>query len=218
MAHRFGRTATTVVRVSLAALLVVPIGAAALAVLYDHTSYSTQRNVTYHQPVPFSHQHHVGGLGLDCRYCHTGVETSPVAGVPPTETCMTCHSQLWTNAQMLVPVRQSLAKQDPLRWRRVHHLPGYVYFDHSIHVAKGVGCSTCHGAVETMPLMRQNASLTMGWCLDCHRHPEQALRPNTQVFNQNWRPPDNQLTEGKRLLKEYLVKTQHLTDCSVCHR
>jgi hypothetical protein len=218
MARRLGRGATTVVRVFLVSLLLVPLGAAALAIMYDHSSYSTGRNITYRQPVPFSHQHHVGGLGLDCRYCHTGVETSPVAGVPPTETCMTCHSQLWTNAEMLAPVRQSLAKGEPLRWHRVHRLPGYVYFDHSVHIAKGVGCSSCHGAVETMPLIRQHAPLTMGWCLDCHRHPAQALRPKDKVFDQSWQPPDKQLEEGKGRLQDYLIKTQHLTDCSVCHR
>lgn len=218
MTRRFGRGATTVVRICLALMLLAPLGAAALAILYDHTSYSTNRGVTLHQPVPFSHQHHVGGLGLDCRYCHTGVETSPVAGVPPTETCMTCHSQLWTNAEMLAPVRQSLAKQQPLRWQRVHNLPGYVNFDHSVHIAKGVGCSSCHGAVEAMPLMRQDKPLTMGWCLGCHRRPEQALRPTSRVFDQTWKPPADQLEKGRQLLSDYLVKTKHLTDCSVCHR
>ena len=139
--------------------------------------------------MPFSHQHHVGGLGLDCRYCHAGVETSPVAGLPPTHTCMTCHSQLYTQTAMLAPVRESLANNKPIHWNKVNRLPDYVYFDHSIHIAKGVGCTTCHGDVTSMPLMRQAAPLTMGWCLDCHRDPAPNLRPVADVFDPNWKAP-----------------------------
>jgi hypothetical protein len=131
---------------------------------------------------------------------------------------MTCHSQLWTNATMLAPVRESLSANKPIRWQRVHVLPDYVYFDHSIHIAKGVGCSTCHGAVDRMPLMRQAAPLTMGWCLDCHRHPETAIRPRDKVFDMTWTPPKNQIAEGRHLMSEYHIDTAHLTDCSKCHR
>ena len=131
---------------------------------------------------------------------------------------MTCHSQIWTNAAMLAPVRDSFASDAPIRWQRVHRLPDYVYFDHGIHVAKGVGCTTCHGPVGTMPLMVQNAPLTMGWCLDCHRDPAKALRPRSEVFSITWQPPDDQAERGHALLAEYGIKPEHLADCSVCHR
>jgi len=180
--------------------------------------YFTEAGVIRSQPVPFSHEHHVSGLGIDCRYCHTSVETSPFAGIPPTKTCMTCHSQIWTNAQMLQPVRDSWQNDRPLTWTRVHNLPDFVYFNHSIHVAKGVGCSTCHGPVNKMPLMYQNASLLMEWCLDCHRAPEKNLRPKDQVFNMDYAPPADQLTLGRKLVDEYHVHTGQLTNCYVCHR
>jgi len=183
-----------------------------------NSPYVTSQSITQEQPVPFSHAHHVGGLGIDCRYCHDSVEQARFAGLPPTETCMTCHSQIWTNAAMLAPVRASLAKSQPIHWRRVHVLPDYVYFDHSIHVAKGVGCSTCHGRVDQMPLMRQAEPLTMGWCLTCHRHPEKSLRPQASIFDMAWTPPKDQLEQGHKLLREYHIETEHLTDCSRCHR
>ena len=178
----------------------------------------TGRGVTLTQPVPFSHEHHAGGLGLDCRFCHGGVESSAVAGVPATETCMTCHSQIWTNAAMLAPVRASFATGVPLRWKRVNALPDYVYFDHSVHVAKGIGCSTCHGNVDRMALMRQDAPLTMSWCLDCHRDPKPYLRSPDEVFAAEWGAPADQAERGARLLKQYHIAIRHLTDCSVCHR
>ena len=180
--------------------------------------YNTDERYAPPQPVLFSHKHHVSGLGIDCRYCHTSVETAANAGMPATETCMTCHSQIWTHAGLLAPVRQSLADKKPLRWTRVYTLPDYVYFDHSIHVAKGVGCSTCHGDVATMRLMRQEAPLTMGWCLDCHRDPAPHLRPRDKIFAADWQPPKDQAEQGRRLAAEYHIETKHLTDCSVCHR
>ncbi|HEY2889663.1 MAG TPA: cytochrome c3 family protein, partial [Dongiaceae bacterium] len=149
---------------------------------------------------------------------HSGVETDAFAGVPPTHTCMTCHSQIWLNAAMLAPVRESLARSVPIHWQRVNRLPAYVYFDHSIHIAKGVGCSTCHGPVQTMALMRQEAPLTMSWCLSCHRDPTPYLRPPDRVFDMSWTPPADQAAEGDRLLISYLIHTGHLTDCSTCHR
>lgn len=175
-------------------------------------------NVVRTQPVPFSHQHHVAGLGLDCRYCHTSVEQSAFAGLPPTKTCMTCHSKIWTNAELLAPVRESWRSGIPIQWTRVHVLPDYVFFNHSIHVAKGVGCYTCHGAVDTMPLMRQVAPLTMQWCLQCHRQPERYLRPREEVFNMNWQPGEDQLTLGRRLVGEYHVRVGQLDNCYICHR
>jgi hypothetical protein len=218
MAQIFRPRADAVLRVGLAALAALPVLLVGLGYILMGSPYVTEQNLTREQPVPFSHEHHAGGLGLDCRYCHASVEKTRFAGMPPTETCMTCHSQLWTNAGMLAPVRTSLAENRPLRWRRVHNLPGYVYFDHSVHVANGVGCSTCHGAVHRMPLMRQAAPLTMAWCLECHRHPESYLRPRESVFDMSWAPPGNQEARGRELMAQYHIDTRHLTDCSRCHR
>jgi hypothetical protein len=180
------------------------------------STYATRAKVPVDQPVPFSHEHHVGGLGIDCRYCHTSVENSSFAGIPPTKTCMNCHSQIWVNAPMLEPVRQSFRTDQSLRWIRVHDLPDYVYFNHSIHVAKGVGCTTCHGQIDKMPLTWQESSLQMSWCLDCHRHPEEYVRPKSEVFSVEYKPPPNQVEIGRSLVKEYHI--QSLTSCSTCHR
>ena len=181
------------------------------------SGYNTEERYTPPQPVPFSHRHHVSGLGLDCRYCHTSVEVSASAGMPPTETCMTCHSQLWTHAGVLAPVRQSLAENKPLRWTRIYTLPDYVYFDHSIHIAKGVGCTECHGPIGDMPLTRKATSLQMGWCLACHRDPAPHLRPQDQVFNPHWHRTAA-TPSGKELMAEYHIHPEGLTDCGVCHR
>src|SRR3954471_7187909 len=170
------------------------------------------------QPVMFSHEHHVGGLGIDCRYCHTSVEKSAFAGMPPTETCMTCHSQLWTQAPLLAPVRESLATHQPIQWNRVHDLPDFVYFDHSIHVQKGVGCSSCHGRVDRMPLVWKDQTLYMKWCLECHRQPEKFVRPRTEVFNMAWSAPADQLPVGRKLLNQNHIQSWKLSDCSICHR
>jgi hypothetical protein len=217
MPQLFPPYADTLARLVLVAIPVVPLVAIGVASWVTASEYITGRSITYDQPVPFSHQHHVGGLGLDCRYCHSGVETSPVAGIPPTHTCMTCHSLLYTQTAMLAPVRESLADDQPMHWNKVNRLPGYVYFDHSIHVAKGVGCSTCHGDVAQMPLMRQAAPLTMGWCLDCHRDPGPNLRPASNVFDPDWQPPPDQKQRGATLAHRN-IDNEHLTDCSVCHR
>jgi hypothetical protein len=171
------------------------------------------------QPIPFSHQHHVRDDGIDCRYCHTSVETSAFAGLPPLSTCMTCHSQLFVDAPPLAPLHRAFAGKETLAWNRVHDLPDFVYFDHSIHVAKGVGCTTCHGAIDRMPLTRRVASLYMQWCLECHRAPERYLRPHDKVFDVDWRPPADQLAQGRALRETYhLRSTRELTDCSTCHR
>jgi hypothetical protein len=218
MAQIFRPYADTLTRAVLVAILVVPFLAIGIAYAVMRSSYITGENITLEQPVPFSHEHHISGLGIDCRYCHAGVERSAVAGVPPTHTCMTCHSQLYTQAEMLEPVRRSLADNKPIRWNKVNRLPDYAYFDHSIHIAKGVGCTTCHGPVGRMPLMRAGAPLTMGWCLDCHRNPAPNLRPASTIFDPDWAPPSNQLEQGKALLAHYHIDNSHLTDCSVCHR
>jgi hypothetical protein len=180
----------------------------------NRSPYATGQNIAKAQAVPFSHQHHVAGLGIDCRYCHQTVERSSFAGIPPTSTCMNCHSQIWTNAPMLEPVRASLRDNKPLVWTRVHQLPDFVQFDHSIHISKGVGCVSCHGRVDQMPLTWQAQTLSMSWCLECHRAPEKFLRPRDKVFDMTWKP-ENQLELGRQLVKEYRVQSK--TSCSVCH-
>ena len=184
----------------------------------ERAPYVAGQDVAIEQQVPFSHKHHVGGLGIDCRYCHTSVDKSQFAGVPPTKTCMNCHSQLWVGSDMLKPVRDSWSTGKPLEWNRVHNLQQYVNFAHDIHIAKGVGCSTCHGAVQDMPLTWQVSSLNMSWCLNCHRNPEQYLRPRDQVFNTYYVPPANQIDLGKMLVKQYHVRSGvALTQCAICH-
>jgi hypothetical protein len=170
------------------------------------------------QPVPFSHQHHVAEVGLDCRYCHTSVEESSFAGFPPTHTCMTCHSQLFRTTPMLAPVRNSLAQDKPMRWTRVHDLPDFAFFDHAVHIHKGIGCSSCHGQVDRMQLTAREKPLTMRWCLDCHRPPERYLRPREEVFDMDWHPPADQGAKGKDLLAQYRIQSGRMADCSVCHR
>ncbi|EJW12534.1 putative molybdopterin oxidoreductase subunit protein [Rhodovulum sp. PH10] len=214
----FRKGADTTARVLLVLGALTPLAGVGFAYAFHRASYTTGDARTPRQPVPFSHAHHVGGLGLDCRYCHTSVEKSRFAGMPPTETCMTCHSQIWTNAAMLAPVRESLARDEPLRWTRVYDLPGYVYFDHSSHVNNGVGCTTCHGRIDRMPLTRQAAPLTMAWCIDCHRDPTKALRPKNAIFDLGWTPPKDQDEQGARLAVRYHIRLRHLTDCSTCHR
>ena len=182
------------------------------------TGWATRVGFHVNQPVPFSHQHHIGGLGLDCRFCHTTVETSATAGIPPTFTCMTCHSQLWTNAGVLAPVRASLASDKPLRWVRVNQLPDYVYFNHSIHVAKGIGCVTCHGRIDQMPLTEKAASLRMGWCVDCHRNPRPYLRPHDAVFDMGWQRGKDTPSGDALFVQYHIHDAAELTSCSVCHR
>ncbi len=220
MPQIFHRSTNTLSKVSIfGALFIV---AASLWVLagINRSSYVTQAYVARAQPVQFSHKHHVSNDGIDCRYCHTTVETGAVAGLPPTKTCMNCHSQLFADSPYLEPVRESWRTGKPIQWTRVHDLPDFAYFDHSIHVNKGVGCSTCHGRVDQMPLTWQVESLQMEWCLACHREPEKFIRPREKVFEMEWPPPEyNQLAEGLRLKAEYkLQSTGVLTSCSTCHR
>jgi hypothetical protein len=210
-ANSFARIAL----LGLALLIVLPFG---IGFALVRSPYSTGVDDVPHQPVPFSHQHHVSGLGIDCRYCHTSVEQAAFAGIPSTETCITCHSQIWTDAALLEPVRESWRTGKPLRWTRVYDLPDFVYFNHAIHVSHGIGCTTCHGTVGRMPLTRQATPLFMSWCLDCHRAPEKYVRPRKHVFDPDWTPPQDQLAQGRRLVHEYRIRVGKLTDCSVCHR
>jgi len=208
---------------NLAAKLILVSLAGSMAVgtvwwwIWPRTDYLRHTRWTVEQPVPFSHQHHVAGLGIDCRFCHTTVETAADAGLPPTYTCMTCHSQIWTNAALLAPIRRSLADNTPLVWHRINDLPDYVYFDHAIHIAKGVGCSSCHGDVEAMPLMSKARSFTMGFCLDCHSNPGPNLRPKDQIFNTEWHRTEGAPSPAT-LMAQYHIGTRNLTDCSICHR
>lgn len=238
MSQIFHPAANAVAKGSIFGAVFIIAAAAWVFATLDVSPYYTQQDVSRAQPVPFSHEHHVNGLGIHCLYCHTSVKESAFAGIPPTKTCMTCHSQIWTNAAMLEPIRQSWAEQKPIQWTRVHKLPDFVYFNHSIHVAKGIGCASCHGAVDKMPLMYQANTLRMGWCLDCHRHPEQNIRPREEVFNMNYDPStdedlakelgvskedakkyaDSQDELGKFLVEKYHVHKEQLTNCYVCHR
>ena len=192
MAQLFRPGANSVAVVVIVGLFAGPAIAMGITYALWYSPYATGQFLTWAQPVPFSHKHHVGDLGLDCRMCHAGVEKAAFAGIPSAQVCMTCHSQLFTDAPMLAPLRESAASGVPLRWTRVHRLPDFAYFDHAIHVRKGVECSECHGRVDRMPLMRRVAPLTMQWCLDCHRNP------------------------GPR--NGTLASTRRLTDCSTCHR
>jgi hypothetical protein len=180
------------------------------------SSYHTQVDVARTQPVPFSHKHHVQGLGLDCRFCHSSVEEAAFAGIPATKTCMSCHSLVWKDAAVLEPVRESFRTDLPIAWTRVHDLPDFAYFDHSIHVAKGIGCTTCHGRVDEMPLMWRTESLNMDWCLACHRDPAASVRPRERVFDVDWEPGSLSDEERARLAREYHLES--MTNCSVCHR
>ncbi len=189
MAQVFDRSSNALVRLSLVltGLIVIALGVTLNEL--QRSPWVTRQGQRPDQPVPFSHKHHVEGLGLQCQYCHTSVEKSSYAGIPPTKTCMNCHSQIWTNAQLLEPVRNSWATGESIQWIRVHDLPDYVYFNHEIHVNKGIGCASCHGRVDEMPLMYEENSLQMEWCLNCHRNPAGNLRPTAEIYNMAWAGP-----------------------------
>ena len=228
----FHRSANVISRASIYAGIFTLAGVLWACIQFQRSPYVTYAGIARPQPVPFSHQHHVAGDGIDCRYCHTSVETSNFAGIPPTKTCMNCHSQIWTNADLLEPVRDSFRSGKSLVWSRVNDLPDFVYFDHSIHINKGVGCNTCHGPVDRMPLMYNYASLQMEWCIECHRAPEKNLRPREQVFNMRYEQPTrdlpvvvdeksftHQIDLGKYLVQKYNVRSvMDITSCSTCHR
>ena len=219
MPQLFHRGLNTLSRVSIAGTL---LGLAALGwALYvvGWSPYVTSERIARVQPVPFSHKHHVADLGIDCRYCHTSVENSSFAGIPPTKTCMNCHQEIWFGSPVLEPVHASYRDGRSIPWQRIHNLPEFVYFDHHIHVAKGVGCASCHGRIDQMPLTYQEQPLLMGWCLDCHRNPAPNLRPREMVFDMTWQAPKDNPTLGAELVKQYHVRSvEELTSCSTCHR
>jgi hypothetical protein len=221
MSQIFPRSANALVRSTLFGVLSLVLFGGWLVMTLMRSSWATKQNEFVEQPIQFSHAHHVGGVGIDCRYCHTSVEKSSFAGIPPTKTCMNCHSQIWTNAPILEPVRASFRTGTPLNWIRVNDLPDFVYFNHQIHIKQGVGCNVCHGPVDKMPLMYQAQSLLMEFCISCHRAPENFLRPRSEVFNMNYKVPADttQLELGLKLKKEYGISSlEHMTSCSVCHR
>lgn len=212
MSQIFPRSANNIARVSILVVILLIGAAVGFAILSPQSYYPTVRN----QPVPFSHQQHVGNLGIDCRYCHTTVETSAFAGMPSSQICMNCHSEVLDTNNELAPVRDSVASGKPLVWNRVYVLPDYTYFDHSAHVSKGVACVTCHGQIDQISVTVQAASLQMSWCMGCHRDPTPNSRPRDQVFNMNWQPPANFDQIRQHLIDEYHVQSN--TSCSTCHR
>jgi hypothetical protein len=216
MSQIFRPSANTLSKLSLFGVLSAVAGLILVAMALGRSSYVTRANEFIEQPIQFSHLHHVKDDGIDCRYCHTSVETSAFAGIPPTKTCMNCHSQLFNTAAILEPVRASFRDDTPIRWVRVHDLPDFVYFNHSIHVKKGVGCETCHGRVDEMPLMRQQNTLQMQWCLDCHRAPEKFVRPRSEITTMGYQPSEPQSVVGPELVKAYDIRPN--TNCSTCHR
>ena len=216
MPQVFHRSMNTVSRVSLVAVVLLIGGLGYLGWAINQSPYYTRGQLVLEQPVPFSHKHHTMDDGIDCRYCHTSVEKSSFAGIPPTETCMTCHSQIWTNASMLEPVRASYATGQSLEWARVNALPDFVYFNHSIHVKKGIGCTTCHGQLGEMPITWKQNTLYMRWCIDCHKHPERYVRRHEDVFKAVYYPPANQSELGRQLVREYKIQT--FINCETCHR
>ena len=219
MAQLFSPGADAIYRLALltgvACLAGIPIVAAGIV----RSDYVTGVGIAPAQPVPFSHKHHSGELGVDCRYCHTTVETQATAGIPPTHTCMTCHSQIWTGSDMLKPVRDSFARDEPLQWVRLNKLPSYVYYNHSVHVTKGIGCSTCHGDVTSMQMTYRANAFEMQFCLDCHREPAKYVRPQDQVWNMTWKPPATQAPLGPdRVAQTHSQGGARLTDCASCQR
>lgn len=219
MPQVFHPSMNTLSRVSIFGAVFFLAGGVFLMAAVVRSPYITEVGVVREQPIPFSHEHHVADVGIDCRYCHTSVETSAYAGMPTTATCMNCHTELFSDAPMLEPVRASYRTGEPLRWTRVNDLPDFVYFDHSIHVSKGVGCASCHGDVSSMPLMWREKTLHMQWCLDCHRAPGPHLRPPDRVFDTQWAPPrlrDEATTLAAELMEGNEVQSK--TTCYVCHR
>ena len=207
---------TWVLRPGIALAAVGGLVYVSIVVYLGFSPLATDVGYSPEQPVPYSHALHVGQLGMDCRYCHTGVEVAAKAAIPPTQTCMNCHSKVRANSEKLIPIRESYATGMPVPWIRVHDLPDFVYFDHSAHIRRGVGCVSCHGRIDTMEVVFQAESLSMGWCLKCHRSPEQHLRPVEFVTQLDWVPEEDQLAMGSRLRETNNINPP--TDCNTCHR
>src|SRR5688572_16338728 len=218
MSQLFRPSINIIANITLLAIVLILAGSAGLIYFLVKSPYMTEVGLPKAQPAPFSHRQHVGGLGLDCRYCHASVEEGDFAGIPFTETCMGCHTQVAPEASSLAVVRESAENNQPIEWIRVHDLADVVYFNHSIHVRKGVGCETCHGRVDQMAVVAKAETLQMDWCLACHRAPERFIRPVEAVFSMGWEPPTDQATLGPQLVAEHGIKVDQLADCSICHR
>jgi hypothetical protein len=216
MAALFPPWSSTALRLGVAGLVVTVLGIPTALCIYVRTPYVTNQGFNVVQPVMFDHRHHVADDGIDCRYCHSSVESAPYAGIPPTATCMNCHNQVWNQSAMLEPVRRSWFTGQPIAWKRVHQLPDFVYFNHSIHVTRGIGCVTCHGRVDQMAQVYQVQPLTMGWCLGCHREPGPNLRPREQITSMLWQPDGDAAELAARLERSY--GSRKLTNCTTCHR
>jgi hypothetical protein len=217
-AQIFTPNANALAKVTIAAVLLLITGVIAAMVGIYLSPWFTDVGVAKAQPVPFSHKHHVDQLKIECRYCHATVEKAAYAGYPATETCMSCHSQVWTNSPLLEPVRESYQTGEPLLWNKIYDVPDFVYFNHSAHVNNGIGCSSCHGRIDQQHLAAKAQPLYMGWCLGCHRNVEDNIRPADQVFNMDWQPAANQAEIGRQLIAEYGIQTSQLTNCYICHR
>lgn len=217
MAQIFHPSTNVISKLSIVAVAVlVPV--LGVAGYFLNMTYGLAMQVPLPQPVEFSHQHHVTDDGIDCRYCHSSVDKAASAGMPSTEVCMTCHSQIWKDSPLIKPIYDSYRTGKPIEWTRVHDLPDFAYFNHSIHVQKGVSCVSCHGRVDKMPITWKEKDLSMAWCLDCHRNPEKNLRPREQVYNLGWKPKEPQEQLGKKLIEKYHVLSElQLTSCSTCH-
>jgi hypothetical protein len=219
MAQIFRRRANALARTGVAAVILLAGGLSLIALGVMRSPYVTNVGIPRQQPIPYSHKLHVGQLGLDCRYCHTSVESSSFAGLPATETCMNCHSQVGLDNSVLEPVRKSYQEGRSIEWTRVNDLPDYVYFDHSIHIHKGVGCITCHGQVDQLDVMVPSRAWSMDTCLECHRNPIPYLRPRSDIFSMHAPPPPDQQKAGEALFKTYDIDSpEKLTNCSICHR
>ena len=226
MAQVFHPGSNTIAKISIICV-VIGLPTLAYALMGINLSYGTKRYVPISQPIQFSHKHHVNDVGIDCRYCHFTVDKEQYAGMPATETCMTCHSQIWSDSPEIKPIYDSFTSGKSIAWKRVHDLPDFVFFNHAIHVNKGVGCVSCHGRVDRMPLVYKENTLTMGWCLDCHRNPERNIRPKDAVFKMDWKASDvldehgkpyTQEELGAKLVKDYnIMPTSQMTNCSICH-
>jgi len=218
MAQLFSQAINSVTRLAIAGGALLAGGGAWMWTEVLSSPYVSRVGYVREQPVPLSHRTHVGELGMDCRYCHAMVETSASADLPSTKACMACHATVLAKSPVLAPVRSSYAEDRSIPWTRVHDLPDFVHFDHSIHVAKGVGCSSCHGPVGEMPRTVKGSTLHMDWCLGCHRHPEEALRLADQVFDPAWTAPRDQAARGRELAREQAIDPATLEDCSLCHQ
>jgi hypothetical protein len=216
MAQLFPRGANAVARASLLSVVLAPLALFGAAYVFVRSPHATQQGVPVQQPIPFSHKHHVGDDGIACEYCHTSVMSSSYAGMPTSQTCMNCHAQIWNQSDVLAPVRQSVQTGQPIVWQRVNDLPDFVYFDHSIHVQKGVACESCHGRVDLMPETFKAVSLQMEFCTSCHRDPVPNIRPREAVTVMGWQPPGDLAQLRAQIAAEYHVESK--LDCSTCHR